>query len=377
VSKILVNTTMFGFVSLTLAAGCKTGNERSSAMNDVSTSAVQDLVAYSLADVGDISCQGGEAKISLGLKPATSLPSPDQTPFAGATAVVTVDSSKDFNLRLDACYDETSGEATLQRIVQRTQYDLFVVISIKEDAVVTGLTEAVLGETSALKIVNKYTKWYGADVDNQVTIQSFKVGTETMVGVNHEMKQGDAYVPFTAPDVSYRPAGVVVGALELFDPFADGMSCNNILSRVFVPIQQARIEFTLCIQQGTAGSWGAQYLEVAVIDNHESLPAGVKGERIVTTDIETVAQHHNICDSMRISTPSADYLLTSGPAGLVNAAELANCTGEQAFVKNPSPKSGPWNMIYQIKYKNGKIEPITGYSDLQHWGKENPNVFSP
>ncbi|MGE0173985.1 MAG: hypothetical protein AB7T49_14405 [Oligoflexales bacterium] len=361
--------------------GCKTPTADNKAMGNLAANAALDIWMHSedIGTLGPVDCEGGGTELKLALKAAGSVPQPSQTPFPSWNRVVSVDDSKDFSIRLDVCYNESSGEASLQRIIQRTTYDYYAIMSVKSDAVVNGLAEAVLGDASTLKIINRYERWDDADVDNRITIQGFSVGSEQLVGVIHETKQeakgGDSYVPFVAENQSYSPPGVVVGKLEPYDPFASELSCDmGPLSNVFVEVEKARIELSVCTSMGN--SWSGNYVRVNVIDNNPSLPDSVRGKKVRVTEVAKYPFHHNICDSLKLSTPNADYLFTAGPGNAPNDMQIVRCDSDEVLVRNPKPEDKPWTMVYKIIYKNSGVT-LQGRSDLMHWGKKNRNFFVP
>jgi hypothetical protein len=375
---------MFRYALLALAlVSCKTMNSQSGT-KDGGNSIVADkwVMTEDLEkDIGGVNCQGGESEIRLALKSVGEVPQAGQVPFPGWNNVITIDQSNDQNVRLDTCYNESSGEIVLRRIVQRTTENIYIIMDIKSDAVVEGLADAMMGDASTLKIINSYKEWFFEQdgVDNRIVIQAFKLGETKLVGVVHEKRDGAGWKPFVEPRIAAR--AVVVGTLEpMFDPFA-GTSCGGTVDHLFVEVEKARIEFTLCPEMGTSGGWAAEYIEIAVIDNHEFLPADVKGKRVIVTEKEERSHHHNICDSLKLKTPNAEYVFTSGPAGVAEDATASVCTKEgEVFLKNPSPAANkPWNMIYQITYGGGQKNAVIlqGTSSLQHWGKGNPNTFEP
>ncbi|MGE0174370.1 MAG: hypothetical protein AB7T49_16360 [Oligoflexales bacterium] len=367
---------MYRYIVLSFAlVACKT----SRSFTKDTSSVVEDkwVMAEDLEkDIGKVGCQGGESEIRLALKAVTNLPQANETPFPGWNNVGSIGQQNDHNVRLDTCYNEVSGEISLRRIVQRLQENVYIIMSVKSDAVVEGLLEAMMGDFSTLKIVNRYSEWFFETVDNRIVIQAFKAGESSLVGVVNEKKKDEGYIPYSA---SLAAKEIVVGTLEpMFDPFS-GTTCSSTLEHVFVEVEQARIEISYCPMAGTSGGWGAEYTEIAVIDNQDFLPADVKGKRIVVTEKEEIGHHHNICESLKLKTPHAEYVFTSGPAGVPEDATASVCTSEsEVFLKNPKPPKGPWNMIYKINY-TGKGNPLSleGTSDLEHWGKGNNNKFEP
>ncbi|MGE0173940.1 MAG: hypothetical protein AB7T49_14180 [Oligoflexales bacterium] len=353
-------------VLLTILAGCKSaGPMETSEMASETTSIIDDYTSASKLEdsVRPLECASGK-ETRLSLKPVNNLPDISTLPFAGWTKVTTTNDNNDFNTRLDVCFDEISGTAELKRIVHKLNDAFFVIMSVKEDAVVEGLIEALFGDTSGLNIVNPYGKWVPAKVKNRIVIKgiALKAG-ESIVGIIQEKQEGDAYVPFTKATSSNS---IVVGELVANDPFSAGCEMTPVTKTL--QIETAEIKLDMCSGMGT--SMGAYTITNALItDTNSNLPENIRGTE-VKAQVTRKSHHHDICDSISLKTLDAEYFLTAGAMGgtIIDEFQVRECTdSEQVLYPNPKPPQGAlWNLVYKFVYlSNNSVK--EGRGDKWHW----------
>ncbi|MGE0174459.1 MAG: hypothetical protein AB7T49_16810 [Oligoflexales bacterium] len=319
-------------------------------------------------DLPQIECTAG-IPMYLTLEAATTVPSEDRLPFQGWNKVDTIENKQDFNLRMDACYDELTNLASLHRIVQKTRDGIFIIMSIKGDASINGLAEALMGDYTQLKIINPYTEWFFIhNAKNRIVIQG---------GIEHEGQNLVAFVHETQkPDGSFGKFedtmwsnAIMVGIPALKDPFSDYV-CPTSIGASSITVDDTKMEFEFCHGGGTSGTWNVKYTKITITDNSPLAPENIRNKPVVVKEINARHRHHNICDSIFMKTDDAEYILTSGPAGVANESDAIECVNkEKVFLVNPKPSDGPWRMVYK------KIYPKTnqskqGKSDLMHWGKD-------
>jgi hypothetical protein len=173
--------------------------------------------------------------------------------------------------------------------------------------------------------------------------------------------------------------GGLISYGRAFDPCPDGPAVNT-----FVKVSAAKIGFKFCPQMGTSGGFAAQLIQVTVTDGHPAAGAGLGKEIVVGQDefsnkVEQKINHHNICDSIRITLPDATYAIAAGIAGIGSEEEFGSTcsSSERTLLPNPKPTDGSdWNSVFKISYREGTI--VEGrIPGVMHPLKENPDSDRP
>ncbi|MGE0174760.1 MAG: hypothetical protein AB7T49_18350 [Oligoflexales bacterium] len=359
-----------------LISACATPGSSDKASNLSSAGDFWVMSSQLRKDLPLIECDGAE-NFSLGLSAIENVPSASALPFPQWNTSRTVDNTNDFNVRLDVCFDQVAGKADLRRIVYRLTDNVYLVMTVKSDAQVSGLEDAVFGDVSHLKVVNRYTKGFLYDVDQRIVIQGMDLGGEEVVALINEKREGENYIRYVGDQDNNRmwTDDVMVGQMEVKDPFSE-YQCAQAEKRVFLDFDDTRLELQFCEVSSTSGGWAGEYTDMVVIDSDPSAPSEIKGIRRNITDLKERGVHHNICDGLILKTELATYYLTAGEAGAAAGPDLDQCLDDsEGYLINKRHKGA---MAYKKVYHFPKGDKeVSGFVSLLHYAKNNPNHMPP
>lgn len=335
------------------------------------TNAVKDFTTPNFDEelsIPALTCERGEPTF-FSLRPIDPLPDISGMAFpngvfgGGPIAAHASSAQRNRTLRFDTCADTTTDpvQLELKRVI-----DIGLasrggpgIVTVTANAQVSGLVEAVMGGNfNGLLITIPYEQEIRGSAAPRASKRSLQI-----------KGQGEADSGFVVAAILTDNAGVpatdlygevLAGKIEVGDPLLSQVCpIGSTEEHSSLTFKTVKADIIFCPTGGTSGTTRYTIAEISIKDSSRDLPAAVrnKTQTIKLKDqpdaVTYDSNHHNVCDTMIVNLPSAQYAFISDAEGFGGGA----CTtGVAGAPTRPSPDRG--GVQYEIRY--GSNRPITG-----------------
>jgi hypothetical protein len=265
------------------------------------------------------------------------------------------------NYKFEFC-SSRQGDLSLKRIVHGTADSHHNVIAVDESAVLTGFSELVFGTTAGLGLDIPFGNGEVLRAREFVPARPEANVAYIMVGVG--TKDGHGLVVPTDNIVT-------VGQVQMqVDPYGKCAEFNmsGVFNQQTLLLGTAKIEASLCVDDGGGDSLSYKVAELTITDSHPSLgtqaniPVNFTGVAVSSAWKENLT-HHTTCDSFVFKSGLATYAATAAPWDGSDSTIDCNRVPGAPILTDSATKAE-----YAIKYRNG--EKVTGVLERRHYFDE-------
>ncbi|MGE0175359.1 MAG: hypothetical protein AB7T49_21425 [Oligoflexales bacterium] len=261
-----------------------------------------------------LQCNAGESPLFFGLQASSDLPSMESLNIP--VSIYTPDRPNRFEpsinrektLRLDLCYEESTGKVRLDKIVQK-------------DAGYGSHANWLMAKTEGLEQLVFDQNVASLDIELELRKGNLPEGVQGVV-----LKGAGRIVYFYLGENvagQWKPYTNLIygGNLTAGDPFAGAMcSAGETFSSNKIRLGSALISFERCSYVVTTGTTGSRIIKLQIDDSDPSLPIEQKkltfeGENKIKEVLTYIFTHHNFCDSFKLALPGREIIATSSSGG--------------------------------------------------------------